>query len=317
MYGCMYLLDRTIFGWDTTTWKSGIRGCQKMLTHTIYCCLIVVVTELTGETRGGGLCFYKNEGWCSDVTTLKMMWSPNLEAFFINCELFYSQREFSSFILVNVYVPPDICVSVAMQQLAWTNKQRYPDSVLIILWDFNKANLSRELPKYRQHVTCPTRDSNILDHCYTAIKDAYHSVPRAALGLSDHCLIHFIPTYRQKLKSAKPVLRTVKRWTNETEKDLKACFDLTDWSVSEAAANDLDELTETVTSYISFCEDMCIPTRIFLSFNNDKPWFTGKLKQLRQAKVDAYRSGDKTLYNQTRNRLTKEIREAKKNYSEK
>ncbi len=78
------------------------------------------------------------------------------------------------------------------------------------------------------------------------IKDAYHSVPRAALGLSDHCLGHLIPTYRQKLKSAKPVLRTVNRWTNQTERVLQACFDLTDWTVFEAAANDLDELTETV-----------------------------------------------------------------------
>ncbi len=62
---------------------------------------------------------------------------------------------------------------------------------------------------------------------------------------------------------------------------------------------------------------MCIPTRTFLSFNNDKLWFTGKLKQLRQAKEDAYRSVDKILYNQVRNRLTKEIRVAKNNYSEK
>ncbi len=248
------------------------------------------------------------------------MCSPNLEALFINSKPFYSLREFSSFILVNVYVPPDACVSAAMQQLAEQiseKEQRYPDSLLIILKDFNQANLSRELPKYRQHVTCPTRDSNILDHCYTIIKDAYHSVPRAALGLSDHCLVHLIPTYRQKLKSSKPVLRTVKRWTNEAEQDLKACFDLTDWSVFEVTATDLDELTETVTSYISFCEDICIPTRTFLSFNNDKPWFTGKLKQLRQAKEDAYRSGDKILYNQARNRLTKEIRVAKNNYSEK
>ncbi len=225
------------------------------------------------------------------------MCSPKLEALFINCKPFYSPREFSSFILVNVYVPPDVCVSAAMQQLAEQiseTEQRYPDSLLIILGDFNKGNLSRELPKYRQHVTCPTRDSNILDHCYTIIKDAYHSVPRAALGLSDHCLVHLIPTYRQKCKSSKPVLRTVKRWTNEAEQDLKTCFDLTDWSVFEATDTDLDELTETVTSYISFCEDICIPTRTFLSLNNDKIW-----------------------YNQARNRLTKEIRVAKKNYSEK
>ncbi len=63
-------------------------------------------------------------------------------------------------------------------------EQKHPDSVLIILGDIIKANLSRELPKYRQHITCSTRDSNMLDHCYRAIKDAYHSVPRAALGLS-------------------------------------------------------------------------------------------------------------------------------------
>ncbi len=98
-----------------------------------------------------------------------------------------------------------------------------------------------------------------------------HSVSRATLGLSDHCLVHLILTYWQKLKSAKPVIRTVKRWTNEAEWNLQACFDYTDWSVFEAATTDLDELTETVTSYISFCEDMCIPTRTFLSFNNYKP----------------------------------------------
>ncbi len=96
-------------------------------------------------------------------------------------------------------------MSLALQKLAdqiTETEQKHPDSVLIILGDFNKANLSRELQKYRQHVTptSPTRDSNILDHCYPAIKEAYHSVPRAALGLSDHSLFHLTPTYRQNLK---------------------------------------------------------------------------------------------------------------------
>ncbi len=274
--------------------------------------------ESTGKSRGGGTCFYINERWCTDVTVLKKMCCPDLETLFINCKPFYSPREFCSFILVSVYIPPQAHVSSAVQKLAdqiTDTEQQLLDSVLIILGDFNKANLSRELPKYRQHVTCPTRDRNILDHCYTAIKEAYHSVPRAALGLSDHCLVHLIPTYRQKLKSAKLELRTVKRWTNEAEQDLKACFDLTDWSVFEAAANDLDELTETVTSYISFCEDMCIPTRTHLTYNNDKPWFTAKLRQLCQAKEDAYKKGDKVLYKQAKYKPEKEIRVAKRNYS--
>ncbi len=270
------------------------------------------------KSRSGGTCFYINERWCTDVTVLKKMCCYDLEMLFINCKPFYSPREFCSFILVSVYIPPHANARSALQKLAdqiTETEQQHPDSVLIILGDFNKTNLSRELPKYRQHITCPTRDSNILDHCYTAIKDEYHSVPRAALGLSDHCLVHLIPTYRQKLKSVKPVIRTVKRWTNEAEQDLKACFDLTDWTVFEAAANDLDELTETVTSHISFCEDMCIPTRTRLTYNNDKPWFTAKLRQLRQAKEDAYRMGDKVLYKQAKYTLEKEIRVAKRNYS--
>ncbi len=180
---------------------------------------------------------------------LKKICCPDLETLFINCKPFYSPQEICLFILVSVYIHPQAHVSLALQKLTdliTDTEQQQPDSVLIILGDFNKANLSRELPKYRQHVTYPTRDRNILDHSYTTIKDGFHSVPWAALGLSD--LFHLIPTYRQKLKSAKPVLWTVKRWTTETEQVLQAYFDLTDWIVFEDAATDLDELTETVTS---------------------------------------------------------------------
>ena len=39
----------------------------------------------------------------------------------------------------------------------------------------------------------------------------------------------------------------MRRWTNEAKLELHACFDCTDWTVFEAAAIDLDELTDTVT----------------------------------------------------------------------
>ncbi len=87
------------------------------------------VTESSGKTRGGGLCFYINEGWCTDVAVLKKMCCPNLEALFINCKPFYSPREFSSFILVSVYIPPDARVSAALELLAdqiTHTEQRYP-----------------------------------------------------------------------------------------------------------------------------------------------------------------------------------------------
>ncbi len=52
------------------------------------------VTESSGKTRGGGLCFYINEGWCTEVTVLKKMCCPNLAALFMNCKPFYSPWEF-------------------------------------------------------------------------------------------------------------------------------------------------------------------------------------------------------------------------------
>ncbi len=62
---------------------------------------------------------------------------------------------------------------------------------------------------------------------------------------------------------------------------------------------------------------MCIPTRTHLTYNNDKPWFTAKLRQLRQAKEDAYRKGDQFWFKQAKYTLEKETRVAKSNYSTK
>ncbi len=55
--------------------------------------------------------------------------------------------------------------------------------------------------------------------------------------------------------------------------------------------------------------------QIWITTNHDKPWFTAKLRQLCQAKEDAYRKGDKVLYKQAKYTVEKEIRVAKRNYS--
>ncbi len=127
------------------------------------------------------------------------------------------------------YNPPDVRVSAALD--CWPIRSHTQNSVTRTLsLSFSVILIRLISPANCLNIdsTCPTRDSNILDHCYTVLKDAYHSVPRAALGLSDHCLVHLLPAYRHKLKSAKLVVRTVKRWTVEAEQDLQACFELTD-----------------------------------------------------------------------------------------
>ena len=70
-------------------------------------------------------------------------------------------------------------------------------------------------------------------------------------------------------------------------------------------------------SYISFCKDVCIPTRTTVSYNNDKPWFTARLKQLRFEKEEAFKSGDKDRFRLAKYSFGKEIKEAKRQYSKK
>ena len=76
-------------------------------------------------------------------------------------------------------------------------------------------------------------------------------------------------------------------------------------------------MSEAVTSYISFCEDSCVPSSTRVCYNNDKPWFTAKLKKLRLEKEEAFRSGDRVRFRESKYRFGKEVREAKRLYSEK
>ncbi|KAK3506753.1 hypothetical protein QTP70_023750, partial [Hemibagrus guttatus] len=241
------------------------------------------------------------------------------KAFIINCKPFYSPREFSSFILVGVYIPPQGNVREAQRALAdeiQSVERTNPDALVIVLGDFNKGNLSHELPKYKQFIKCPTREGNVLDHCYTTISGAYRAVPRAALGQSDHIMVHLIPEYRQKLKLCKPVVRTSKKWTSEAVGELQGCLDCTDWDVFRSTTNSLDEYTDTVSSYIYFCEDSIIPTCTRVSYNNDKPWFTAKLTRLRSEKEAAFRSGDRGKYKEAKYRFSEEVRKAKTEHGE-
>ena len=225
-----------------------------------------------------------------------------------------------------VYIPPDVDVTAAVNNLAdqLTELERnFPDSMVGVMGDFNQAHLSRALPKFRQHITCATRGANTLDHCYTTLRDAYHSVPRAALGRGDHHLIHLIPRYKQSLKTAKPAVRSFRVWSSEAKERLCAwlenagCDQATvEWAGPEAG-NDLDAYTDTVTSFISLGEEVCVPLRSRLIYNNDKPWFSAHLRKLRSEKEVARRSGDMALFKQAKYTFAKAAKEAKHRFSEK
>ena len=63
-------------------------------------------TKESGKTRGGGLCIYINNRWCSNVKIHTTLCSPNLELLTLSVRPFYLPREFSNIVLCCVYVPP-------------------------------------------------------------------------------------------------------------------------------------------------------------------------------------------------------------------
>ena len=79
------------------------------------------------------------------------------------------------------------------------------------------------------------------------------------LGESDHFVIHLVPAYRQKLKTMKPVRKSVPQWTELDIQHLKRCFACTDWDVF--IEDGIDRSTEAVLDYIGFCQDLCIPKK--------------------------------------------------------
>lgn len=124
----------------------------------------------------------------------------------------------------NRYIPPEADVYKAQQALAAQTvcvKRTFPNSLVFVLGDFNKAILSQELPKYRQFIKCPTRAEKTMDHIYTTVSTAYRAVAHAALRLSDHIMSHLIPAYKQRLKLSKPTVRTSEKWTTEAMEELR------------------------------------------------------------------------------------------------
>lgn len=79
----------------------------------------------------------------------------------------------------------------------------------------------------------------------------------------------------------------------------------------------MDEFTETVSAYITFCEDMVIPRRSVLIYSNNKPWFSRNVKNAIIQRNISFHKGDITEYLDLRKQVKREIKVAKQNCKDK
>ncbi len=109
--------------------------------------------ELTGKSRGGGVCFYINNLWCDErnIHSIKSFCSPDLEFHTLLCRPFWLPREFTAIIITAVYIPPQANTDQALRELYRNISEQetaHPDAAFVITGDFNKANFRTIAPKY-------------------------------------------------------------------------------------------------------------------------------------------------------------------------
>ncbi|KAI3358157.1 hypothetical protein L3Q82_003156 [Scortum barcoo] len=146
--------------------------------------------------------------------------------------------------------------------------------------------------------------------------------PPPHIGASDHLTIMLMPAYRQRVKVIKPVLKEVRVWPQEATSALQDCFGTTDWEMFKEAATynnliDVEEYTDTVTSYITKCIDDVTHIKSITTRANRKPWLTGDVHRLLKARDKAFKAGDESALRTARANLSRGIRKAKQDYTNK
>ncbi len=272
-------------------------------------------TADSGKSKGGGLCVYVNNSWCTNSVIMERHCSPDIEYLTVKCRPIYLPREFTVVMVTAVYIPPDANANSAIGLLHASishTQSTYPDAVQVIAGDFNHADLKAALPKLHQHVKCATRGVNTLDKVYSNIKQGYRAKPLPHLGQSDHLSMLLIPAYAPLRKTAPIISKTVATWPEDASQQLQDCFDKTNWEVFEH--QDLELFTDSVLCYIKTCADTITVDKRIRIYPNQKPWMNRAVQQLLRERNTAFRSGDSELYSTARANLKRGIREAKADY---
>ena len=132
-------------------------------------------------------------------------WTADVELLSVSLRPGYLPREFGQLFLIVFYVP---MLHVQLEKLATRIKKEIttvypciwsPDAPNFILGDFNSCSCHRDLPTFKQYVTCSIQLNKTFHLCYGNNHDTCKSVSHPPFETSDHNTIHLIPAYRQDI----------------------------------------------------------------------------------------------------------------------
>jgi hypothetical protein len=125
------------------------------------------------------------------------------------------------------------------------------------------------------------------------------------------------PIYKQKLKRLKITEKKIKKWDSNTVEQLQGCFASTNWGVFLTDNPSINELTEIITDYISYCEDMIVPVKTCKTYPNSKPWITTELRSLIKEKHKLRLSQNMLEMKKVQKELDSMIDKSKRDYKTK
>ncbi len=185
------------------------------------------------------------------------------------------------------------------------------------LGTYNHCSLNKTLKTYHQYVTCPTRFNKTVDSCFGTVPGAYTSLALPPLGSADHNSVLLAPVYKPVIQRVQRVVKTVKDWTEHSVACLQGCFDCTDWEMFDQMCTSFNELTDVISSFISFCVESVIPSKHITIFPNNKPWVTKDLKGVLNKKKRVFFQGTTDEKKQVNREVRGAIRKAKEKYRKK
>ncbi len=174
------------------------------------------------------------------------------------------------------------------------------------------------MPNFHQHVSCPTRGPNTLDHCYTQFKNAYKARLLRAFGKSDHAAIFLTPECKQRLVQEPPLEREVTRWSSHSEAMLQAALDDVDWDMFRVSSSEVSEFTDVALSFINTLTEQATETVTIRTFSNQKPWVDRTIRDAVNHRTAAYNarllSGNMSKYKASCYALQRAVRATKLRY---
>lgn len=114
------------------------------------------------------------------------------------------------------------------------------------------------------------------------------------------------------------ITQCIRVLNKEAAESLKGCFELTDWDLFfNDSDNNLNLLTDLITSYILFCEDTVTPIKQISIFPNNKKWVNKDIKICLVQKKKAFLEGDKLRVRELEKEFSRKAKLAKIDYKNK